>query len=139
MNPTSKVSIIQRPSMSGMRASFVLGEDRVGHYPEFRDFFSRTFELERKGLSECGYLQAASGAPYELVFLGRSGQPYPSGVEINALVPSLEPIDEACVDSDLWSILSWMVEGVGGKWTVDDLQATGMLYRLPAALASSKA
>ena len=40
----------------------------------------------------------------------------------------------AAVDRDLWAILRWMIEGVGGDWTVRDLEETGRLYRVPAAL-----
>jgi hypothetical protein len=113
----------------------VLAEDRVGHYPEFRRFFSRVFDLDRVGLAEPGYLLAPSRLAYALVFVGRSGEPWPAGVEVFAIVPALEPIDEPTVDRDLWAILEWMIEGVGGDWTTRDLQATGRLYRLPAASA----
>jgi hypothetical protein len=54
-------------------------------------------------------------------------------VEVNALVPALEPLDENTVDHDLWAILRWMIDGVGPPWTVADLEATGRLYRIPAA------
>ena len=66
-----------------------------------------------------GLSAAPSGIVYALIFIGRSGEAFPSGVEIHAIVPALEPLDEAQVDRDLWSILRWMVEGVGGEWTVE--------------------
>jgi hypothetical protein len=113
----------------------VLAEDRVGHYPEFRRFFSRVFDLDRVGLAEPGYVLAPSGLAYALVFVGRSGEPWPAGVEVFAIVPALEPIDEPTVDRDLWVILEWMIEGVRGDWMTRDLQATRRLYRLPAAYA----
>jgi hypothetical protein len=72
---------------------------------------------------------------YALVFIGRSGEAFPAGVEIYAIVPALEPLNETTVDRDLWAILGWMIDGVGGDWKVADLEATGRLYRLPAALA----
>jgi hypothetical protein len=127
------ISVIAPPDLRDKRHALVLAEDRVGHYPEFRAFFERTFDLARVGLTTPGYLALASGGVYELVFLGRSGEPFPCGVEINAIVPALEPIDEERVDRELWAILRWMIEGVGSPWTVDDLDATGRLYRLPAA------
>ena len=126
------VSVISKPDLSGKRLAFVLAEDRVGHYPEFRDFFVRTFELDRVGLDEAGYLAAPSGATFALVFIGRSGQPFPAGVEIYVLVDALEPLDEPTVDRDLWAILRWMIEGVGAPWSLADLDATGKLYRIPA-------
>jgi hypothetical protein len=122
------------PSLDGKRLAFVLVEDRLGHYPEFRAFFVRTFDLDRIGLARPGYMQAPSGAVYALVFIGRSGEAFPSGVEIHAVVPALEPIDEAVVDRDLWSILRWMIEGVGGEWTTEAMEATGRLFRIPASM-----
>lgn len=131
------VSIIPAPSLEGTRLAFVLVEDRLGHYDEFREFFVRSFALDHVGLARPGYLRAASGAVYALVFIGRSGEAFPSGVEIHAVVPALEPLDETQVDRDLWSILQWTVEGVGGPWTVEALQATGRLLRIPPATEPS--
>lgn len=126
------VRVIATPSLEGKRRAFVLAEDRIGHYPEFRAFFAESFDLGRVGLGEPGYLIAPSGMEYALVFIGRSGEPFPAGLEIYALVPSLEPLEEVVVDRDLWEILRWMISGVGGAWTVADLDATGRLYRIPA-------
>ena len=128
------VSIIPMPSLDGMRLAFVLAEDRIGHDPEFRAFFTRRFDLGRVGLSRPGCLRAPSGTAYALIFIGRSGEAFPSGVEIHAIVPALEPLDEARTDCDLWAILRWIVEGVGGIWTVDALEATGHLFRIPSAM-----
>jgi hypothetical protein len=88
------------------RRAFVLAEDRIGHYPEFCTFFANVFNLDRVGLQEPGYVAAPSGTEYVLVFIGRSGEPFPAGVEIYALVPALEPLDEEAVDRDLWEILA---------------------------------
>jgi hypothetical protein len=105
----------------------------VGHYPEFRDFFVRTFDLDRKGLAEPGFVRAPSGILYAFIFIGRSGTPFPSGLEIYAVVDALEPIDGEALDRDLWSIVRWMIGGVGAPWTVEDFDRTGRLYRVPAA------
>lgn len=129
----SRVEVNKRPELGGKRRALVLVEDRIGHDPEFRDFFSRTFDLERRGLAEPGHVTAPSGLAYALVFIGRSGEPFPAGVEIHALVPELEPLEDDVVDRDLWAILCWMIEGVGGDWNVVDLLATGRLLRIPAA------
>lgn len=127
------VHIIASPMLNGMRLAFVLAEDRLGHYPEFRDFFVRSFDLNQVGLRRPGYLRAPSGTAYALIFLGRSGEAFPCGVELHAVVPALEPLDETQVDRDLWAILQWLVAGVGGDWTLEALQATGRLFRIPAA------
>jgi hypothetical protein len=127
----TKVQIAAEPDLADMRLSIVLAEHRIGHYAEFRDFFVRVFELDRIGLERPGYVTAPSGSVYALVFIGRSGEPFPAGVEIYAIVPALEPLDDMAVDRDLWAILCWMIEGVGGDWTKADLEATGRLYHLP--------
>jgi len=129
----SPVQIVTAPPPGDTRLAPVLTEDRLGHYPEFRDFFVRRFALDRIGLARPGYVRTESGGVYALVFIGRSGEAFPSGLEIHAVVPALEPLDDAAVDRDLWSILCWIVEGVGGEWTVEALQATGRLFRIPAA------
>ena len=109
----------------------------MGHYPEFRDYFVRVFDLHRVGLAEPGFVLAPSGLAYALVFIGRSGEPFPSGVVVYAIMDALEPIDDDAVDGDLWAILGWMISGVGAPWTVGDLQETGRLYRIPAASTGS--
>ena len=129
----SEVEVSKQPGLQGKRRALVLAEDRIGHYAEFRDFFIRTFDLDRQGLAEPGYVSAPSGLTYALVFIGRSGEPFPAGVELYALVPELDPVEDDVVDRDLWAILCWMIEGIGGAWNVDDLRATARLLRIPAA------
>ena len=131
-------TVVAQPPLDGRRLAFVLAEDRLGHYPEFRAFFVRTFDLDRVGLTQPGYVQMPSGAVYALIFIGRSGEAFPSGVEVFAIVPALEPIDEAIVDRDLWSILRWMIEGIGGEWTLDAMEATGRLFRVPASMDAKR-
>lgn len=126
------VTVISKPDLADTRLEFALAEDRVGHYPEFRDFFVRTFDLDRVGLSEPGYVRAPSGLTYALVFIGRSGEPFPAGLEIYAVTPALEPVDPDALDTDLWAILEWTIAGVGPPWTLEDLRATGRLYQVPA-------
>lgn len=129
----SDVVIVAAPDLTDTRLTLALIEDRVGHYPEFRDFFVRSFDLERVGLSAPGYVRAPSGRIFALVFIGRSGEAFPAGVEIHAISAGLEPIDSDELDRDLWAILRWMIAGVGAPWSVEDLDRTGKLYRIPAA------
>src|SRR5271166_206466 len=133
----AEVTVVPRPSTEGKRLALVLTEDRVGHYPEFRDNFARVFDLDRVGLAEPGFVQTSSGLIFALVFIGRSGEPFPSGVEVYAVVDALEPIDDSVLDRGLWAILCWMIEGVGAPWTRHDLEETRRLYRIPAAVAGS--
>ena len=81
---TADLTVVEPPDLTDKRRALVLIEDRIGHYPEFRDYFARVFDLDRLGLARPGYLVAPSGGVYELVFVGRSGEAFPSGVEINA-------------------------------------------------------
>jgi hypothetical protein len=120
------------------RRVLVLCEDRLAHYPEFREFFVREFALDPSSIGQPGYVQAPSGLYYELIFIGRSGEAFPSGLEVHALVETLEPMDDTAVDGDLWQLLRWMFAGVGGEWSVEALDATGRLYRVPAATISNE-
>jgi hypothetical protein len=115
------------------RAVPVLHEPDIGHYPEFRQFFIDTFAPKSGGLQPPGYLKV-EGRPYQVVFVGRSGRPFPAGVEIEALVPGLEPVDDIQVDADLWVILKWLLSGVGGRWSARDLVLTGKILRISAAV-----
>jgi hypothetical protein len=127
----TEVEVIEKPNLNGKRRALVLTEDRVGHYAEFREFFIRRFSLDNIGLSTPGYVRAPSEMIYSLVFVGRSGELFPDGLEVYALVDALEPLSEEDVDTDLWAILRWMIQGIGGEWKVEDLDATGHLYQLP--------
>jgi hypothetical protein len=57
----TEIEVVENPGISGKRKALVLTEDRVGHYPEFRDFFVRRFALDANGLSRSGYVRAPSG------------------------------------------------------------------------------
>jgi hypothetical protein len=129
----TQVEVVENPALDGKRMALVLAEDRVGHYAEFREFFVRQFSLDANGLSRPGYVRAPSGMIYALVFIGRSGEPFPDGLEIYALPDALEPLNDADVVADLWALLRWMIAGVGGEWRVEDLDATGRLYQLSVA------
>jgi hypothetical protein len=124
------IQVIENPQLKGKRQAFVLAEDRLGHYPEFREFFVKQFSLDTNGLSRAGYVRAPSGMVYALIFIGRSGEPFPDGIEIYALPDALEPLDDQEIDADLWALLRWMISGIGGDWRAEDLDATGRLYQL---------
>jgi hypothetical protein len=127
----SEIEIVEEPNLSSMRKALVLTEDRVGHYEEFRRFFIQRFALDASKPSRPGYIRAPSGMVYSLVFVARSGEPFPDGLEIYALIDALEPLNEGDVDADLWALIRWMVQGIGGEWTLEELEATGRLYQLP--------
>ena len=133
---TSVLNSVSDEVLASKRRVLVLSEDRLAHYPEFRDFFVRTFAFESVGFGAPGYLEGKSGRHFELVFIGRNGEGFPSGLELYALVESLEPMDDTAVDHDLWHILRWMFAEIGGEWSVETLEATGRLYLIPPAMSS---
>jgi hypothetical protein len=121
--------ICKRPQK--VRSVPLLTEPEIGHYPEFREFFHQTFDLDIDPLGKTG-LVSVEGRFYEFIFISRSGEPFPSGVEIAALIQGLEPMDSVQADTDLWAIMEWLVEGVGEPWTVEMLRKTGAIYRITA-------
>src|SRR5258705_5485447 len=127
----SEIEVIEKAGAGGQRTALVFAEDRAGHRPEFREFFIRRFALDTNGLSKAGYVRRPCGTDYSVVFVGRSGEPFPDGLEVYALVGALEPLSDEDVDTDLWALLRWMIQGIGGEWKVEDLDATGRLYQLP--------
>ena len=80
-----------------------------------------------------GYFRAASGREYEVMFTSRSGERFPSGLEIHALVPGFDPVDPEATDEDIWRFLEWLIPRVGGEWTLEALKATGKVYKIPWA------
>jgi hypothetical protein len=125
------VAVIASPATEGKRQALVLREARLGHYQEFSAFYVGTFGLHRAGLSEPVFVRAHSGKGYALVLVGRSGEPFPSELEVFGIVDAVEPRDDTAVDKALWVILGWRIGGVGAPWTMEDLQATGRLYCIP--------
>jgi hypothetical protein len=125
------VQIIEtRPA--NMRSVPLVADHESSHYPEFSAFFVKTFGLAADPFRPPGVLRVGD-RHYELVFVGRSGRAFPVGVELNALMPGLEPLDEEVADRDVWAILKWLVDGVGGDWSSSALETTGKIYRVPAA------
>ena len=122
------VEILEQVPM-GVRRVPVLTEPSVGHYPEFRNFLTRVFDLEKNYFKAPCVLKVNQNF-YEFIFIGRSGVEFPAALEINALPPGLEPLDENRTDQDLWDILEWLIEGVGPPWSLEALRETGSIYRI---------
>ncbi len=122
--------ITQRPPDT--RSVPVLTDPDVGHYPEFTAFLSDTFGLADKPLEAPGLLDV-DGRVYELIFIGRSGRPFPTAIEIAALVPGLEPMNTDQTDKDLWAIMEWLIQGVGEPWSIEALRTTGDIFHVRPA------
>ncbi|HEX7952079.1 MAG TPA: hypothetical protein VF523_03295 [Burkholderiales bacterium] len=117
------------------RRVFIMVEERLGHYAGFREALVAAFGLTPAHADggAPGYFRAPSGREYEVVFLGRSGQRFPSGLEIHALVPGFDAIDPEAADEDIWRFLEWLIPRVGGEWTLEALHSTGKVYKIPWA------
>jgi hypothetical protein len=117
------------------RHVFVMAEDRLDHYPGFREALIDAFALKPAHADggPPGYFRASSGREYEVVFISRSGHRFPSGLEIRALVPGFDAVDPEATDEDLWRFLEWLIPRVGGEWTLDALKRTGKVYKIPWA------
>ena len=55
---------------------------------------------------------------------------FPAGLEVNALVEGLEPMDVEQADRDLMVIVAWLLELVGPPWTLEGLRLTAGVYRV---------
>lgn len=110
------VTIVVPPAGAAPQDSPLMTEHKLGDYPEFQAFFRRGFDLDTVGLSQPGCVQAPSGKLYLLVFLGRSGEAFPSGVEIHPVVNGAGSLDAETADRDLSAILQWTIEESKGDW-----------------------
>lgn len=117
--------------LASTRRELLLVEPQLGQVDAFRRFFHQRFDLDTRGLSRPAYVLTRGGRWLELVFLGRSGEPFPSGVEIHARVPGLEPLDTAKAETDLADFMQWLFDGVGTPWSGEAWRETARLYRLP--------
>ena len=79
---------------------------------------SRTYSSSNRD-EHVGVATAAGGIPH--TYLSLANDPRAAG-------------EGDLLDRELWAILRWMIAGVGSPWTVDDLDRTGKLYRVPASV-----
>ena len=130
------IKILEAPpaALDMTRRELLLVEPQLGQVDAFRNFFRERFALDALGLSRPAYVLTRGGRWLELIFVGRSGEPFPSGVEIHARVPDLEPLDTAAAETDLAEFMQWMFDGVGPPWSGEAWRETARLYRLPQDL-----
>lgn len=123
------------------RRELVLSEAKLDHYDEFRRFFREELGLDPKDVDggKNLFFKAESNRIYEVVFVGKTGRRYPAGLEILLLVEDIKPMPEDDeIDRDLWEFLRWLITGVGGEWTIEALESTGYLYKVPFARRPAK-
>jgi hypothetical protein len=115
---------------SGTREAQVLIEQSPDHYLEFNAFVQR--ELDRSGGSL--FFRGVSGMVYRVGAVAE--EPGGSrGVEICVRLPGrgAQRVPGDLVDRDLWAFLEWLIQGVGGEWTLEALRKVGAIYRVPGA------
>ena len=107
------VTVVAIPDLSGKRFAFALAEDRVGHYPEFRDLLRAGVRPRPDRLGCPGVRSARLGIDLRAGVHRAQRRAIPFGRRDHAVVDALEPIADEVLDTDLWAILNWMIEGVG--------------------------
>jgi hypothetical protein len=104
----------------------VLVEQTPGHYPEFREFIRR----ELDGAGGMIYFRGGSGSYYRLAVMDPA-QSDIEGIEVCVcLTSSGQTLTSEIINQDLWDLLEWIIQGVGGDWTLEDLRQTGAIYRI---------
>jgi hypothetical protein len=108
----------------------VLLEQTPDYYPEFGAFMKR--ELEGAGGDL--FFRGNSGIVYRVGRLSSSDRNELQGIEICArMAGGGQTLAGEDVDTDLWPFFEWLIEGVGGEWSVEALRTTGSIYKIPGA------
>jgi len=90
-------------SLENHRRELVLVEEVLRQRVDFWEEIRRQFKLSDR-LPRDRYLhRAPSGGLYDVVFIGRTDEPFPSGMEFWYLAEGFEPLPpKATIDADLW-------------------------------------
>jgi hypothetical protein len=127
---TIKWITAEEASAAGTKEERVLLEQSPDFYPAFNTFLMK--EMERAGGDR--FFRGPSGMVYRLTRLTDG----PSGIHGVAIMwlsapETTVPRDQEEVDRDIWAFLEWLVDGVGGEWSVAALRKTGAIYKAPGA------
>lgn len=100
-------------NLDNYRRELVLVEEVLRQRIEFWDEVRRIFSLT-DGLPQRRFLyRAPSRAVYEVVFIGRTDEPFPSRVEFWYLAEGFEALPpRTVIDQDLWDLARDVVAGV---------------------------
>jgi len=114
---------------AGTKEELVLREQAPAHYPEFLNFLNSKLSQDHGNL----FFRAPSGNIYVVRLV--SDEVTPPRHEILILVRKGDDteIGDENVNQELWPFLEWLLEGVGGEWTVNALRQTASIYRIPGA------
>lgn len=95
------------------RRELVMVEEVLRQSAEYWEEVRRQFELD-DNLTRNRYLyRAPSGGLYEIVFVGRTDEPFPSGMEFWYLADGFDQLPPgSTINADLWDLVRDLVAGV---------------------------
>jgi len=98
------------------RRELVMVEEVLRQRTEFWDEIRRRFALTDQLTRERYLYRAPSGGLYELIFLGRTDEPFPSGMEFWYLADGFERLPPpATINGDLWDFTRDLVAAVEAR------------------------
>jgi hypothetical protein len=120
----------EEATAAGTKEERVLLEQTPDFYLDFNTFLMK--EIEETGGDL--FFRGPSGMVYRLIRLTDD----PSGVQgiaINLRKTAETGVsrNQKEVDRDIWAFLEWLVDGVGGEWSVAAFRKTGAIYKAPGA------
>ena len=95
------------------RRELVMVEEVLRQSAEYWEEVRRQFELD-DNLTRNRYLyRAPSGGLYDIVFVGRTDEPFPSGMEFWYLADGFDQLPPgSTINADLWDLVRDLVAGV---------------------------
>lgn len=95
------------------RRELVMVEEVLRQTAEYWEEVRRQFELD-DNLTRNRYLyRAPSGGLYDIVFVGRTDEPFPSGMEFWYLADGFDQLPpRSTINADLWDLVRDLVAGV---------------------------
>ena len=101
------------------RRELVMVEEVLRQTAEYWDEVRRQFELDGTLTRDRYLYRAPSGGLYDIVFIGRTDEPFPSGMEFWYLAEGFNQLPpRATIDADLWDL----ARGPGGRGRRNDIR-----------------
>lgn len=114
----------------GTHEEQILVEQMPGHYPEFYEFLKGQLDAAGGTL----YFRGPSMMTYSLGWLPEGDPLQMQGIQIcSRMEDPGQTLSHDIIDLDIWALLEWLVQGVGGEWSLDALRKTGAIYKVPGA------
>jgi hypothetical protein len=114
----------------GAKEELVLLEQNPHHYPAFHTFLTK--EMDDAGGDV--FFRGPSGMVYRLgKVLDDPGGIQGMAIHLLRVEETGAPPEQKDIDRDIWAFLEWLVDGVGGEWSIAALRKTGAIYKAPGA------